>query len=125
MCVRCEELEEENAWLKSELGIQQDVSRIMKLHKAMLASPAITTSGRRGAAEFVSALYGAKGRVMTHAQLLESVPSRDREDRAPGITTVWAYVARCALGKDIIQTVFGRGYQLTPKGMKLVTAMLK
>lgn len=131
-CAQCAdraELEERIAWLESELGLQQETSHIATLTHAISSSMEgrRVTSGRPQAARFLLALYRAKGRVMSPLQIMEAVPPRDlaRDDeRIPKVVTVWAYFARCAVGKDAIQNSVGRGYRLTEAGMAKVAAIL-
>jgi DNA-binding response OmpR family regulator len=123
MCSRCEELEEEVAYLKSELGLQADADLIESLRRAMplggLASKA------HGAAHLVAALYRAHGRTLTRDQLMERLPSRNgRDDRDDKLCAVYVCAARKTLGHDGIQNVWGRGYRLTDAGMAKVAALL-
>jgi len=121
-CPRCAELEEEVAYLRAELGLQRDETQIALVREALpLGIP-----GRVGVARFLLALYAARGRVMTYAQIMEAVPPKagGDDDRTYNLITIWACWARKALGRDIIDTVFGHGYRLTPEGLTRVRRLL-
>lgn len=123
MCERCEDLEEEVAYLKSELGLQEDAEAYRRLRAAMKA--AAGNSGRFQAVGLVLALYHAKGRVLSRYQLLEVCPSPSgKEDRDATIINVWVHQVRKALGSGVIENVWGRGYRLTDLGRQVVSAVL-
>lgn len=120
MCERCPELEERVAYLESELGIQRETDGRQRLHAAMPA----TNGGVRGV-DLVLALYAARGRTLSRWQLLDAIPSPGGvEDREPKLIDVWVHGARFSLGRDVITTVWGRGYCLSAKGIALVAAII-
>jgi DNA-binding response OmpR family regulator len=124
-CPRCAELEERIAYLESELGLQRDADQVGRIHDLMRrAGMPGSTGGRAQAAEMVMALYRAGGRPVTTWQLLDAVPSPSRADRGPNIVKVWVVVARKALGRDAIRTVWGKGYAITEAGIGRVKAIL-
>lgn len=125
MCTRCEELEERVAWLESELGIQVDITAIERLRRYFLAQARQQGRSRAGAARFVMALYGLKGRAATRLQLLDAT-ARDEADegRAPKIIDVWVCIARRVLGHEAIETVWGSGYRLTAEGQARVAEII-
>lgn len=116
MCARCAELEEEVAYLRSELGVQQDASLvdILKVRFGLV----------RGWAALLAALYRAKGRCVMRAQLEEAIPNPNDRDRDDRIVSVYIALLRGALGKDAIATVWGSGYRLTESGLERVEAVL-
>jgi len=124
MCQRCEELEERVAWLESELGLQRAADVFAKIRAAM---PAVVHGNLRGRATgLVTALYKAEGRTMTSYQIMEALPALSGiDERDPGIVKVWVCAARKTLGRDSIETVWGRGYRMTPAGLARVKAILE
>lgn len=116
ICARCAELEEEVAYLRSELGVQQEASLtdILKVRFGLV----------RGWAAVLAALYRAKGRCVMHAQLEEAIPNPNDRDRDNRIVTVYVALLRGVLGKDAIATVWGSGYRLTESGLERVESVL-
>lgn len=120
MCDRCDELEEEVAYLRSELGLVRDSDVIARLRDHMRG---VEDAGghRPHGAQVVAALYAAKGRPLTRLQLLDACPSRTGSDeRGTRLIDVWVYHARRSLGRDAIANVWGSGYRLTEIGMAKV-----
>lgn len=117
MCDRCAELEERVAWLESELGLRVDADEIYVLQRAFGLAP--------GEAHLVRALYAARGRTLTHLQILDAIPSPGGlEDRSfTNINTLICRV-RKGLGRDAIITVWGRGYQISPIGAERIRSVL-
>lgn len=118
MCERCEELEEEVAYLKSELGIREAGERIHLLRAALGVRPAV--------ASFLLRLYDARGKLVTHQQLVDALPAVwcDREDRHEPITRVYCAYARKALGRDGIETVWREGYRLSATARDRIEVIL-
>ena len=118
-----EELEEQVAYLKSELGL---VAESDALHTLRLAMRVPGSVGRRGPAMVVMALYKAHGRTLSKHQIMEAVPPRSGGDdnREPKIIDVWVSRARKSLGRDAIENVWGQGARLSPQGMALVAGLL-
>jgi DNA-binding response OmpR family regulator len=119
MCARCEALEEEVAFLKSELGHRNVAERFDALRRAC--------GMRKGVAALVLRLLDASGRLVTYEQLAGAIPnvSTNPEDRCVEITKVYASAARQLLGKDAIETVWGEGYRLSKAGSARVSKMLE
>ncbi len=115
---RIAELEEENAWLRSELGLVVDGDQLATLRK--------TYEMATGAACLVLALYRAKGRLLNKLQLHEAIPAiwKDHDERCVKIVDVRICHARKGVGRDAIETICGQGYGLTPEGMEKVRAAL-
>ncbi len=124
MCDRCAQLEEEIAWLRSELGLQQRADQIEKI-KALFPTWSHDRTSRPQCAELLMALYNAKGRPVTHAQLAERVSAPTaREERCMEAVKVWVYGVRNTLGYDTISNVRGFGYKLTENGMARIAQAL-
>lgn len=120
MCARCEELEEEAAYLRSELGGAVADGAIETLRRAL-------QSGRKGVsrprvAAMLLALYRAHGRPVSKVRMLEEIPPKagGEDDRDPKMVDVWVCQARAALGFNVIETVWGNGYRLSSYGLDLV-----
>lgn len=114
MCDRCEELEEDIAYLKSELGLRAGLDEIEALRKAFGLTPSC--------AKLVLALYRAKGRTVTQLQMLEIMPPRYtiEDDRTSQIVNVQCSKTRKALGPGLLQNVWGQGFKLSPAGLDIV-----
>lgn len=122
-CPHCEELEERVAWLESELGLRRSAERINRLKRLI---PTYRQSGRGLAAHLIEALYAANGKMLTKWQIMEALPSPTRnEERLLKLVDVVVCNARHGLGKDAIETVWGHGYRMTPKGLDAVRAILE
>lgn len=123
-CERCADLEEQVAYLRSELGFQADNEAYRKLRSYLVYRQ--SRVGRASAVRVVLALYGAKGRTLTRDQLLDAVPPRSGEEDERQLKTidVWVCFARRALGKAAIESVWGRGYRLTEAGMAAVAGIM-
>lgn len=123
MCSRCDDLEEQVAWLRSELGLQRDLATENRLCETI---PRGAHAGRPQLARFVMALYAAKGRPVTRFQLLEACPptTADEDSRSEKILDVWVWRARGWLGRDAVLTLHGKGYRLSESGMAKVAALL-
>jgi hypothetical protein len=118
MCQRCEELEEEVVYLRSEMGLQQNSADIAAIRMAFRVSPC--------SAKLLLALYRAKGRPVSPYQLLEAMPPRyDRNDgRDPQMIAVLVSKIRKALGHDFIRTERTRGLHLPREAMNVLAVTL-
>jgi len=121
-CPGCEELRERIAWLESELGLQSELDLESRLERVMDSIRAIHV-GRPQIARFMLALYAAKGRPVTHFQLLEAMPGS--EERQPHFTAVIACRARKVFGADAIENIYGRGFRITQAGMARIAEILE
>lgn len=119
MCARCDDLEEQVAYLTSELGLQVRTDAIARLRLALRAATPVH-HGALSCAQMLAALYAADGRPLSRYQILEAVPSPSDRDRDAKIVDVWVCAARKALGRELIANVWGQGYQLSPEGMERV-----
>lgn len=126
MCQRCEELEEEVAYLRSELGISINSGEVGVLRAAIRTLSPGNRAGSVGVSRFVLALYHVHGRTLSKYQIMEALPPLNGGDdqRDPKIVDVWACAARKALGRDALENVWGRGVRLTDIGADLVGRIL-
>lgn len=115
-CAHCEDLKEEVAYLKSELGLRNDAERVEQLRRQGV---------RPAEAAMLCRLYAAGGKLVTVDQLEEAIPAKDpaRERTTPFVRT-YASRIRSRMGRDIIGNMWGRGYYLTDRGMAVVGPML-
>lgn len=118
-CPHCDELRERIAYLEGELGLQKEATHLAAIRAF---THGVTIRGRMQTAEFILALYRANGRVISGPQLMEIIPPHQygEDDRNHEIVKVWAHGARKILGRQAIQTVWGRGYRLTAEGLERV-----
>lgn len=122
MCQRCDDLEEQVAYLKSELGLQERADAIEKIRRLM--GSAATSNGRASVSRMILALYAAHGRPMNKYQIMDAVPSPTDKDRDAKIVDVWVCLARKRLGRDAVLNVWGNGYQLSPEAMERIALLL-
>lgn len=123
-CPKCDELAERVAWLESELRQQVGDTERDRLRAWMR-----NRAGRHGAHSMaiVTALYGAKGRVMREAAIMETMPPVNGGDDNRGSPMVKTYIcnARKVFGAGAIITAWGKGYRLSPDGMELVRSIME
>lgn len=120
VCLERERLEEEIAYLRSELGIQVSLTDQASLRREY-GMP-------RGDAALALRLYNAHGRVVSAESLEESIPSRHGgpvSDRCVKIVDVYICRIRKALGFEAIATACGLGYQMTPAGQEKIRRALE
>lgn len=118
-CARCDVLEEEIAYLRSELGLQTELTMKRGLSRSLGLSP--------GELSLALALYRAKGRVVTSSFLEEILPDPRGNAGERTLKLVQVYVCRLrrTLGFDAIDTIWGQGYQLMPKGREIIREALE
>lgn len=117
MCARCEDLEAEVAYLKSELGLRVDLEQRRRICTALKLRPAEGL--------FVLVLFNAKGRPLTKEQIEEALPAlNDEEPRSYKLIHTYASRVRRVLGFDAIDTVWGQGLKMSPVGCSRVLAIL-
>lgn len=114
---RIADLEEQNAWLRSELGLVEEASAVHALRNALRLS---TQQAR-----VVLRLYRAKGRVVPFAQLYEAAPPVYSDDRPMHIVRVFVSQTRAKLGKDFILGSYGLGYALSPAAAETIRQVLE
>lgn len=109
---RIAQLEAENAWLRAELGLAEDLDRHERLRQALSLS--------NGQTHLVLALHGARGRPLTLVQIDERIPAKlGRADRQLSYVRVLVYQTRLRIGRDAIEGLT-RAYRLTPAGLRIV-----
>lgn len=112
-----EELEDEVAYLRSELRptLDHDRDRLMLALRTTTAETLI-----------LSALYASRGHPVSNWRLADAAPAgrmtADRNDMAA--VKVWISRLRKKLGADAVLTIRGLGYALTPIGVAQVEAAL-
>lgn len=123
MCARCEELEEEVAYYKSELGSNIAADDVEAIRLAMRSGGHFA---RVCAAKLVLVLYRARGRTVTKWQCLEAIPPKagGEDERDAKLVDVWVWQARHCLGAELIENVWGRGYRISAIGADLVGRLL-
>jgi len=115
-CARCAELEEEVAYLKSELGLTQDTSSVHALRGRFKIDPQ--------QARLLLTLYEANGRTLTTVFLHEAISSREHTFGSK-LVHVRVMRLRKVLGKPAIETLYGLGYRLSAEGRALVCSALE
>lgn len=112
-CPRCEELKEEIAYLKGELGESLDDTARARLKTALRITPK--------AVLVLDALYGAGGRVVPTYELEDLFDTQSPDSHA---TAVYITKLRNVLGKGAILNDWGRGYRLSAEAVERVSAIL-
>lgn len=113
-----EELEEEVAYLRGELGLT--------ISAAAVGAVKAATGMSDGPARVLLALYHSKGRPLAKYQILDAAPAqRTERDRDPKLADVWINRIREAAGHDTVRTIWGRGHAITPDGIIVVDRALK
>lgn len=118
-CPHCQDLRDEIAFLKRQLGVQAQQDQISTLATRLRLPPA--------EAQLLSALYDAKGRVLSVYQLDEVMPpvSSSADDRDLKHVAIRVCRVRKKLGEESIKNIWGRGYCLTDIGRLLVEEALE
>lgn len=115
---RIEELEEENAYLRSELGMNATEGNIVAILRRW---PSLT----RSHAHLLIGLYYARNRFLTLEQIEAILPKRDHIlDRDASVVKVRVSQTRKAVGFHAIGIIWGRGHTLTEEGVSLVREAL-
>lgn len=106
MCARCEELEDEIAWLRSELGASVDATTLAAIRGRF--------SLTRAQAIIVMCLFNAKCRVVSFARLAEATPVGVRSGESD-CQLVRSHICRIrkVVGEDAIETVRGDGWRIS------------
>jgi len=108
---RIAELEEENAYLRGELGLTDTSAQRAILRRA----------GLTGAmAALMTALHCANGRTLSVLQILDAMGTTAE----PKIVAVQVSKLRAKWGREVIETVWGCGYRITPAGVAKYEAAL-
>ncbi len=116
-----EELEEELAYFKQALKVEQSENRLAKLSKAFGFTPY--------EAKLALALYDRAGKILTKEFALETLYPDPDEAAFQKIVDVFICKIRTKLiyycgNQKPIDTVWGRGYQMSPAGMAIFAQAL-
>lgn len=111
---RIAELEEENAYLRGELGMLTDNDAVARIRAAL--------GIRTGAARLLFSLYRSN-RTLPTWQLVALLPPGRRGDETHLIKVYVSFV-RKALGRDAVETTWGIGYRLTQVGRGKLSIIL-
>lgn len=110
-----QELEDEVTFLRGEMGMLVEVEDIRAVQDRWGASP--------HEARTLLALHRAKGRCVSRDMLSETVPER-YGDRLRFPADIYVSRLRARMGKGAIETIWGRGYAITPYGAAQVESVL-
>jgi DNA-binding response OmpR family regulator len=115
-CAKCSahiaDLEEQVAYWKSEAGALSEERFLANLRRTYKLTPQ--------QAVLIEAMYRSHGRPLSRDQLVDRLRSDARNPEK--LCDVLISLARDKLGYRAIETVWGVGYALTKKGLKLVDA---
>jgi len=109
---RIEQLEEEVAYLRSELGLAQEAGQVAKLRQAGL---------RPTGARILLALHTSNGRVLSRGFIEDNFTSAVDSNK---ITDVYINGIRKAIGHDAVGTAWGQGFFITEVGKQRVNQLL-
>lgn len=109
MCTRCEQLEEEVAYLKNELGQVTDQTVRAWLRRERQLRPQ--------GARLLSVLYHARPRVIDRYRLHEMIGSNADDVH---LVNVQASYLRRLLGRDVVISEQGQGYRIGPPGIAVM-----
>lgn len=115
MCARCAKLEEENAYLKSELGLRRTASEVQALREGLGLRPQ--------ACRMLLMLYRGRGRVVPHVQLAEEI-NTDAVNDGLDLVKVYASYIRKAIGRAELINAHGQGYRLAPSAINRVAEII-
>lgn len=110
-CDRCEELEEEVAYLRRQLHVADDLAQLARFRKGLKVPT--------GEARVAQVLYLARGNMVTFETFYRALyASPDEEPEEPNrIVIVYASRLRRHLPPGAIQSVARAGYILTTAGI--------
>lgn len=110
---RIEQLEEQVAYLKSELGVSLRLTDQARIMERFSLSPK--------AAKILMALRTSNGRLLSHDFLVETFAPESERDK---IIDVYICKIRKAIGRDSVKTCWGEGFSLTEAGKTRVDQAL-
>ncbi len=121
MCARCEELEEEVAYLKGELGELTNTTREYETRKRLGLKPQ--------ECKLLAALYSARrSGFVAGGYLLDIIEANGKKktelNDPQRSLLVYIHRIRKQLGRDAIENVWGHGYRLTATGVAVYEAAL-
>lgn len=117
-CPRCADLQEELAYLRSELGDRVRADEVEELKRAFGLTPQT--------ARLLLVLHQARGRTMTRHQIEDAVPAKCEDDeRTYGFVSVIVCQLRRRVGFRNIENIFAAGYRLSPEMNARVAAIVE
>lgn len=116
-CAHCEDLKEEIAYLKSELGLQVDSGQVAAIRDAF----GLTEQKAR----ILLVLYKARARTISIAQFHDALPCRyGKEERSEKLVQSSISQLRKIVGADAVDTLYGQGYRLGQRMRARIDAIL-
>jgi DNA-binding response OmpR family regulator len=112
---RIRDLEDELSYAKAELSLSAERDRVARLQMTFAISPA---QGR-----VLLRLYKARGSVVSHEAVIHCA-SPDPEEVGSNLGKAQVCYLRRKFGRELITSVWGVGYALTPEGLEKVQAIL-
>lgn len=112
MCDRCEELSEQVAYYRSELGLIDDNTRAARVRSRFKLSPLEVRIALR--------LYDAKGRILKLSLICDELEIGNLDTLKTHVCRI-----RAKMGASAIQTDPHFGYSMTADGMAQVLAALE
>lgn len=117
VCDERDRLRDENDHYRNEERASVEIERVAAIRKATRLFPA--------PAAMLLRLYDARGRLISKERLEELVPPVRVEERVDWkVVDVYMHRIRKVLGFDVIETIWGNGYRLTPLGVAAVERAL-
>ena len=110
------ELEQEVARLRHELSLMREERVFTALRNQFRLTPVET--------RFLMALYDAKGEPLTSWALENISPSPSGLPRASNVVAVFISRLRTSIGRTTIETIWNRGWAMTPAGLAIVDKAL-
>ena len=116
--IKIEELKEENAFLRRELGLIADDG----VEGAVQMAFGLTVTESK----VLMALYQRPGRTV-HQNTMMDILYQYRADSEPCVKIIDVYICRvrAKIGKCAIKNVVGRGYMITEAGAQQIRSALK
>lgn len=114
-CAQCDELREEIAYLKSELGLNMEMARIHAVQQQF----SLTTNEAR----LLLALFDASPRGLNRIQAFESMEHSSDEVLIKAVD-VYVHRLRQKLGFEAIETIWGIGHTLSAATTTLIKEVL-
>lgn len=114
-CAHCEELREEVAFYKRELGLvrgQDDEARLSAAYGLTIHEAGV-----------LAMLYRRRA-IVSKGQLWDGLYGDGKSEPEMKIIAVWICKLRLKLGKGAIKTTWGQGYCLTPAALAACDAII-
>lgn len=108
---RVQELEDENAFLRRQLGIEADRDTVRKLAAALNIT--------HHEAHLLSLLYAKRGGTVSRNGLMDAMYAGPDDEPNIKIIDVWVCKLRRKIGAQTILTLYCMGYGLSPEGQEL------